>query len=394
MPHLIETYALTCGVKIDKPFIYQKFFPLIADKFITIHPNSKYEAKCYDYWQEVVDFLKPALDKSGISIVQIGVKEDSPISGCIHTQGQTSINQAAYVVGKSILHLGADSFAVHIASGLGKKIVALYSNTFAKVVRPFWSKDSDCILMEPDRGERKPSFSERENPKSINEIKPEEVARSVLKLLNLNELVNWKTILRGPMYHQVNVQSIPNSVVNTSALNVDNLIMRMDLDHNEEVLAKQLSLCNCSIVTRRPINIEILKAFKSKIKQFVYELDENHDPDFASKVKRLGIDVILINKMSEDKLNEIKRSYFDIGIITSKQRINQKDIDKLKEQNLETLYYKSKKYIISGGKVFSSVAETKSGDPLARFFPELRKVKDDESFWADIEEFYIQQRLD
>lgn len=394
MPHIIETYALGCGLKIDKPYIYQKFFPLTVDEFITIHPNSKYDSKCYEYWQEVVDFLKPELDKSKISIVQIGVKEDEPISGCIHTQGSTSVNQAAYIVNKGRLHLGADSFATHVASGFGKKIVSLYSNNFSRVVRPFWTEDSDCTLLESGREKRKPSFSERENPKSINEIKPELVASSVLSHLKLNSEIKWKTILRGPMYHQVNVQSIPNSVVNTSALNVDNLIMRMDLDHNEEVLAKQLSLCNCSIVTRRPINIEILKAFKSKIKQFVYELNENHDPDFASKVKRLGIDVILINKMSEDKLNEIKRSYFDIGIITSKQRINQKDIDKLKEQNLETLYYKSKKYIISGGKVFSSVAETKSGDPLARFSPELRKVKDDESFWADIEEFYIQQRLD
>ena len=26
--HLVESYATNCGVKIDKPYIYEKFFPL------------------------------------------------------------------------------------------------------------------------------------------------------------------------------------------------------------------------------------------------------------------------------------------------------------------------------------------------------------------------------
>lgn len=393
MPHLIETYALNCGLKIDKPYIYEKFFPLIADRFITIHPNSKYDSKCYDYWQEVVDFLSPELAKEKISIVQIGTKDDKPIKGCLHTQGQTSINQASYIVGRAELHFGADSFAAHVASAMGKKIVCLYSNNFAEVVRPYWSKESDRIMLEPDRKGKRPNFSEKESPKTINEIKPEKIAESVLKLLNLDSQIGWKTILRGPKYMSANVQSIPNSVVNPKAINVDSMIMRMDVEHNEKILAAQLAVCDCSILSKLPIDLEILSKFKSKIKQFVYEIDENHNPAFALNVKNLGIETVLYNSLSEDKLKHIKMDYFDVGVLINKPKINPEDVIKLRDLGLENLYYKSKKYTISNGKIYPSVAEAKFGTPLSSLSTESKKVIDEKIFWDDLEDFYLFQKL-
>ena len=100
--HLVETYALNCGLKIDKPYIYEKFFPLDVEKFITLHPNSKYGSKCYDYWQDVVDILLPKLEKENIKILQIGVAEDKPIKGCLHAHGKANINQTAYILSKSL----------------------------------------------------------------------------------------------------------------------------------------------------------------------------------------------------------------------------------------------------------------------------------------------------
>lgn len=394
MPHLIETYALNCGLKIDKPYIYQRFFPLNAEKFITIHPNSKYQSKCYDYWQETVDAILPELSKNNISIVQIGTKEDQPIRGCLHTQGQTSINQASYIIGKGLLHLGADSFATHVASALGKKIVALYSNNFAKVVRPYWTKDSDGALFEPDRSIKKPGFSEEENPKSINEIKPEDIAKSVLSLLGLNSEINWKTIMRGPKYNLANIQSVPNSVVNPKALGIESLIMRMDIEHNEYILSRQLSVCDCSVVCNKPIDLKLLESFRGKIRQFVYELDEKHDPIFASKVKRLGIDLILLNTLEEREANEFKSDYFDIGVIINKAKICSSDIERLKELDLKALYYKSKKFTISQGKIYPSIAGSRFEQPLSSLTTESRQVIDDKAFWEDIEDFYIFQKLD
>ena len=71
-----------------------------------------------------------------------------------------------------MLHIGADSFATHIASGFKKKIVCIYSNNYAQAVRPYFGDSNQHVLIEPDRTERKPSFSAEENPKSINEIPP------------------------------------------------------------------------------------------------------------------------------------------------------------------------------------------------------------------------------
>ena len=59
--HLIERYASACGVKISRPYIYDKYFPLPFDKYITFQPYSKYDSKNYDYWDEVILLILPYL---------------------------------------------------------------------------------------------------------------------------------------------------------------------------------------------------------------------------------------------------------------------------------------------------------------------------------------------
>ena len=69
--HLIESYATNCGLKIDEPFIYEKFFPLAFDKYITFSPSNN-PAQDYDYWIEVINIIHPKLKKEGINILQLG----------------------------------------------------------------------------------------------------------------------------------------------------------------------------------------------------------------------------------------------------------------------------------------------------------------------------------
>ena len=38
--HVLESYALQNDLKIDRPFVYEKFFPLAIDKFITIDTSN------------------------------------------------------------------------------------------------------------------------------------------------------------------------------------------------------------------------------------------------------------------------------------------------------------------------------------------------------------------
>ena len=120
--HILEQYALNCGVSISKPYVSEEFFPLPFEKYITLHPKGKFPSREYDYWEEVTTNLFPILEKHNIKIVQVGGKEDQVVPFCYPTNGQTNLNNLAYLVKNSLLHLGVDSLPIHFASAFGKKI--------------------------------------------------------------------------------------------------------------------------------------------------------------------------------------------------------------------------------------------------------------------------------
>ena len=61
--HLVEQYALSCGVKIDRPSIETSYFPVVPDKYITLHASNRIQSKTYDYYNDVMDLLHPYLDR-------------------------------------------------------------------------------------------------------------------------------------------------------------------------------------------------------------------------------------------------------------------------------------------------------------------------------------------
>ena len=70
--HLIESYALNSGAKIDKPYIHDKFFPLsFENDFIVIQPSSELKSKRYKYWNEVLDLLIPKLNEKDMNAFRI-----------------------------------------------------------------------------------------------------------------------------------------------------------------------------------------------------------------------------------------------------------------------------------------------------------------------------------
>ena len=56
--HVLESYALQDNFKIDRPSIYEKFFPMATlGDYITIDTSSDDESNKYSYWMMVLDFL-------------------------------------------------------------------------------------------------------------------------------------------------------------------------------------------------------------------------------------------------------------------------------------------------------------------------------------------------
>lgn len=384
--HLIETYALNCGLKIDKPFIYEKYCPIPFDKYISFQPCSKYSSKSYDLWQEVIDQIVPILQEDEIHVVQIGGKDEKPIKNCYHLQGKTNINQAAYIIKRGLLHFGADSFGVHIASSYDKPIVALYSNSRPENAGPYFSSKDNVKILEISKKDRKPSYSAEESPKTINEIDPIEIANSILQFLNMKK-IDIKTSYVGEDYNRKLIESVPDSVISDiSKLGVNSLIMRMDYEFNEQVLEEQLKRNNCSIVTNKPIKYDILNKYKNNISQIIYNLDENHSLDFVKDLKRLGKTFILSTFLSEDFVNSIKLDYMDYSQIIRSVKSEKKDIESLKDKDISNLYYKSNKYTISRGKIYNSKAAYLDNIP---FDNNPIKAIDNSTFWEESKYFYL-----
>jgi len=209
MSHLIEEYAKSCGVKIGKPIIKPHYFPVPYEKYITIHNDKKVQSKEYFFWPNVIRLLKPILNKNNIKIVQIGANGENTIEGVDRHIPTNTIKQCFYIIQNSLAHMGIDSLPVHIASIFDKPIVSIYAHTHAKTCTPYWNEKSKIICLESHRNGNKPSFSLQENPKTIDLIHPEEIAKSLLEVLNINEKINYKTINIGARYKDECLEIIP-----------------------------------------------------------------------------------------------------------------------------------------------------------------------------------------
>jgi len=373
---LVETYAANSGLTISKPFIYEKFFPLNVDRYITIHKEVKYPSRKYLYWQEVVDILNPILDQNNIKILQVGTKEDEPLANIMSTLGMTSLNQLAYIIRNTMLHVGVDSFPVHLASSYDKKVVSIYSNTNSNNMGPYWGNKKNHILIEADRKGKKPSYSFDEFPKTINTIKPEEIAKSVLKLLDIPFKNMPTTIKFGEAYSNRSLEIIPDGLINPQSIPIDNPIIRMDYIFNEEVLHAFLQQKKCLIFTDKPINLDLLTAFKGNVAQVVYIVDENNDYKFIKNLKNRGIPYAMISYLDGQKLNQYKMEYMDYGLILEK-KYPTKNIENIKDLN-----YKSSRILVSVKGQFDCKYQWLNNT-------KDNKVVDNDDFWKDSDSFYI-----
>ena len=367
--HLIERYATACGVKIDKPYIYDTFFPINVEKYISFQPFSKYPSKNYDYWDEVIAIILPYLKQSNITLVHIGAKNDKPINNTLNLCGKTTIPQAAYVIKNSIMHIGADSFAAHIASGYGKKIVALYSNNNINNVKPYWSKPEDVILLSP-RINKKPQYSVDEAPKSINSIKPETIAEGILKLLNVQYVNLPKTIHIGNEYINKTLEIIPDKPIDPAQIGLDTIIVRMDYVFNEQVLELFLQQKKCIIFTNKPINEELLKRYKQNIPQLIYLVEKDNDTAFVKTLKTNTINAGFISYLSEEELNQFKLDYMDYGLIIKRNY----PTDKIEANN--NTYYKSSRILISSEGQFNSKYQWETKDMSNKYIDNLELNKE------------------
>ena len=82
----IFRYALDCGVKAKKPFVYTSFFPNDLNDYIIIEDNNL--LKRYKYLEECVDYLRRFLK---LEIIQIKINPtDQNIFGIKNSFGDNT----------------------------------------------------------------------------------------------------------------------------------------------------------------------------------------------------------------------------------------------------------------------------------------------------------------
>tara|TARA_R110000824_G_scaffold379495_1_gene571509 strand:- start:44 stop:1273 length:1230 start_codon:yes stop_codon:yes gene_type:complete len=404
--HVLESYALQNDLKIDKPPLYEKFFPLAVDKFITIDTsNLDTSALSYDHWSLVVELIHSRLKEQQISIIQLGNKEDSPIPHCYMALGQCNFNQKAYVINKSLVHCSPNNESMHIASTYNKKCVALFSNnSFPEQFAPYWS-DKDKVKIVSPASEQKPSFNPNETPRSINRIKPEQVAEKILNFLGIFTFTpEFRTVHIGKSFHGKRVESSLTHLLDPSKMGVSSLIVRMDLNFDERVLAAQLEASPCSVITNQPFSSKILDKYSSRIVELVYYIEEDDvgGVDFIAKVKEKSINYLLRSRAGDDEIKDYKLAYFDYGLIEQIPKKTQEDFKELK--GIKKLFYKSHHFVIHHGSFYTcSAAVLKDEffnmgieDPTDRQnsgFPSMdhdpQPVIDDPLFWEEEEHFHF-----
>ena len=394
--HIIEAYATNSGLKIDKPFIYEKYFPLKSEKFITLHHPFKYDSRKYDHWDSVIRLLKPALDKEGIDILQIGSENERPIGKIKNLLGKTTFNQMAYIIKRAMLHVGVDSVPVHIASGFNKKIVALYSNMYPSNSGPYWSKDEDVILIESDKEGDKATYGVDEVPKTINTIKPEEVAAAVCKLLDVEFSYDYETIVTGQYFHVGIVEAVPEEIIQISNMGTDVVYLRLDIkepkvDVTNNLLDSQLSVeGKYTIITRKTLPIKILKDHRKRIDTVVYIVDRHSSPDFHNDIISCGIKCNLATEKEGEELDDIKFKFLDYPKLTVVVNKTKEDIKQLEKEDVKNLFYQSNKFLVYKGKFYPSQAAFEIGHPRDKMDASvIHKIPDKPIFFKDLDHVRI-----
>ena len=391
--HLVESFSLSTGLKIDKPYIYESYIPLptSTSKYISFQPWGKagVEARRYPYWNEVLDILRPYLNEANMPVIQIGAKDELKAQGALSLLGKTSINQAAYVIKNSSLHLGVDSFGVHMASGFGKKTVGLYSNMLPSQCGPFFSNKEDVACLSPLKEGEKPSYVFHEDPKTISRIKPEDVARSVLDLLEIECKYEFKTVHFGEEYEYKRVEIVPdNFVQNWRDFELDSAIMRMDKSYNEDILLKQLQICPCSIVSRTPINPNLIRSLKERVVELIFYVDDSTDTSYIQELKSTGVKLFLLCDSDKKQYNKIKLNYLDLAPIIHRPKITkEKALKKMGRENADGLYFKSSTSVVTSNGLFSDYAHAAlNKNPVSNHkYMEPLPVVDTLEFWEDSE---------
>lgn len=386
MANLTSIYANYCGVKLsDKPHDFPSLYFPTPSKYITIHSGSSNQNKNYDYYNEVVSLISNSLRENEIEIIQIGTESDVKVENCIDLRGATDIKQTAFIIENSLLHVGNESLWLQLAGSKNIPFIGLNSIYHVPFITPQYK--GKYKIIDSDRNGSKPNFGQDELNKSINLIKPEVVAKSILEFLNLEEKsVNIETVVIGSNYNIKQIDLIPNFPVQPNILNGHKILIRADIECDYNAIGHALMYYKAGIITDKPIPPALLAKFKDNIPFIYYILNKDYDKDFVNILHTSGIQYYLLSKLDEKYTSKIKLDLFDYNPVMKKTIFDKSKIS-------SDLYFKTNRLFHGNGKFYASSYHYKNNMPTEKTSDlEVGVAIDSDDFLDSCESYFFYKK--
>jgi len=351
--HKLESFALSSGSKIHKPYVYKSYYPILEKDFICISKQSDSNSRSYDFFNDVLFHIMPYLKDNEIEVLEILENNSTPL---FYVKPYSSLNrsQSNYLISKSKLYFGNLNFNAYISSALSIPCVTPVNNSFVELEAPYWSDESFSILMHNSKD--KPSFDDNEHPKTINDVYPEKVAAKILDHLNIDhELNNIETVFVGPEYHHQCMDVVPGDYVINGMNLPEGFNIRMDKNYDLDFLLQAKNFKNFNIITNKSIPEEVLKSVSNGVHGISYFINKNTSIEDIKSIESIGKPIKLLTSDYKN-LSKIRLKFIDYPV----SRFGHLDKKSLNEGDYSNLKFLSKRNIMKNGSVYNSYTSLQS----------------------------------
>ena len=352
--NLTEKMALDCGVKISQPYLDRYFLPIRNDNYIIIDTRCKNANGEYDYFNDVLELVKPYLKEADIDIFQIATDKNVKLA-CDKCFITINKKQENYLISKARLLISNENYSLHIASVFNIKSIGLYSLFNPNNTRPVWNRNSQIVL-ESHRDGNLPSYGRlNESPKTINFIIPYVIAKNILDSLGIaNDLERFELVHLGKSFNQKIVEIVPDFISDANFMKDRSINLRLDYvtNLNSSVFNYWVSNRKVNIITNKDININMIAPYRNNILLMTVMLSENISEKFLKHCKTIGLKLKIFCD-DKDKLEEYRFKFLNWDIHQDFE--NEGSLNKLINLS-ENSKFISSKILISKGKQFSCKA--------------------------------------
>lgn len=383
--NVLEKYATNCGVKIREPHVGLSYFPVPEKPYIIIDNRNKDGVNVYDMFSDVIGYIEPILRENNIEIYCFCKDGSKTLNGTKSFIGLFK-KQEAFLIKNAKLVIGSDNLSNYFASALNIPSIGLYATQPSQATKPIWS-DLHYVI-ESKRDGNLPGYGAKEDPKTINFIEPELIAKQILTCLGFADRINHQTLFIGDLYPIKVVEVIPDFSPPSGFMENRALNLRMDYHFDEQVAMQWLHNRKLNILTEKPINIKLLKYFKNNVAQLTININDSFTEGYLRQVQTLGINLQIFCE-DQDKINNYRFNFFDFEINESLFK-EKNDLDCKDEVNSGTKFVTGK-VLLSEGKKYSCYEAKKAGKELTSQ-PEV--IYDTEEFWKELDHYRLFNETD